>query len=45
MKPTSPLLEKFGYRYPAGSLVFCEHEPGETCFVISSGEVAIVKIG
>lgn len=45
MKPTSPLLEKFGYRYPSGSIIFCEHEPGETCFVISSGEVAIVKIG
>lgn len=41
----SRLLERFGYRYPAGSIVFCENEPGDTCFVIHAGEVRISKIG
>ena len=41
----SALLDKFGVRYPAGSLIFCEYERGETCFVIHQGEVAVLKIG
>lgn len=38
------LFERFAKDYSAGQIIFCEYEPGDTFYLITSGQVKIVKI-
>ncbi len=38
------LFEKFAKTYEKGEIIFCEYEPGNTFYLIQSGNVKIVKI-
>ncbi len=38
------LFERFAKNYSAGSIIFCEYEPGDAFYLINSGQVKIVKI-
>ena len=37
-------FERFAVTFNAGDIIFCEHEPGDTFYLIQSGRVQIVKI-
>ena len=41
---TEELVEKFGRKYPADTVIFSEYERGEEFFMIVSGKVKIVKL-
>lgn len=38
------MLNRFAVTFPKNDIMFCEHEPGDTCYLIQSGRVQIVKI-
>jgi len=38
------MFERFAVTYQKGDIIFCEHEPGDTFYLIQSGRVQIVKI-
>ncbi len=38
------MLEKYGRNYRAGDIIFSEHEPGNSFYLIHSGKVIITKI-
>ena len=38
------VFKKFEVRYDAGSMIFCEFEPGNEFYLIQSGSVRVVKI-
>jgi CRP-like cAMP-binding protein len=38
------MFERFAVIYQKGDIIFCEHEPGDTFYLIQSGRVQIVKI-
>ncbi|MCG8454071.1 MAG: Crp/Fnr family transcriptional regulator [Spirochaetales bacterium] len=38
------LFERFAKTYSAGQMIICEYEPGDTFYLIQSGQVKIVKI-
>ncbi|MBN1410876.1 MAG: Crp/Fnr family transcriptional regulator [Spirochaetales bacterium] len=44
MNLNKSLEERFGKRYKKNEIIFCEFEPGDTCYLIQSGKVEIVKI-
>ena len=37
-------FERFAVTFPKGDIIFCEHEPGDTFYLIQTGRVQIVKI-
>ncbi len=38
------MLNRFAVSFQKNEVMFCEHEPGDTCYLIQSGRVQIVKI-
>lgn len=38
------IFNRFAKTYQKGDIIFCEHEPGDTFYLIQSGRVQIVKI-
>jgi CRP/FNR family transcriptional regulator, cyclic AMP receptor protein len=38
------IFERFAVTFPKGDIIFCEHEPGDTFYLIQTGRVQIVKI-
>ena len=38
------IFKRFAKSYSKGDIIFCEHEPGDTFYLIQSGRVQIVKI-
>ncbi|MBN2535626.1 MAG: Crp/Fnr family transcriptional regulator [Spirochaetales bacterium] len=44
MNISDSLLKRFGKTYKDQDIIFCEYEPGDTCYLINSGKVQIVKI-
>ena len=44
MDINSSLLNRFGKTYHNGEIIFCEYEPGDTFYLIHSGQVQIMKI-
>jgi CRP/FNR family cyclic AMP-dependent transcriptional regulator len=44
MKLDLSMFERFAVTYNPGDIIFCEHEPGDSFYLIQSGKVKIVKI-
>lgn len=42
-RETQPIPEGIYRRYVDRQIIFCEHEPGDECFIITKGKVKIVK--
>ncbi len=38
------MLNRFAVSFQKNEVMFCEHEPGDTCYLIQTGRVQIVKI-
>ena len=38
------IFNRFARNYAKGDIIFCEHEPGDTFYLIQSGRVQIVKV-
>ena len=38
------IFERFAVTFQKGDIIFCEHEPGDTFYLIQSGRVQILKI-
>ena len=44
MKLDLSVFERFAVTYESGDIIFCEYEPGDSFYLIQSGNVKIVKI-
>ncbi|MCP4162581.1 MAG: Crp/Fnr family transcriptional regulator [Deltaproteobacteria bacterium] len=44
MKLDLSVFERFAVTYQPGDIIFCEYEPGDSFYLIQSGQVKIVKI-
>jgi CRP/FNR family transcriptional regulator, cyclic AMP receptor protein len=44
MNLNKSLGERFGKKFKKGEIIFCEFEPGDTCYLIQFGRVQIIRI-
>lgn len=44
MDLSNPAFERFAVRYPKGSIIFCEYEPGDAFYLIQEGRVQISRV-
>ena len=44
MDLSNPAFERFAVRFPKGTIIFCEYEPGDAFYLIQEGRVQISRI-